>query len=165
MPDQQLIHELAAPCRIGILSDTHRELPNRVFNLFSQVQHIIHAGDIGEWDIIVALQALAPVTAVYGNCDPFSVRRHCPLRQRLKVAGIEIDVTHVPTPSPEQEPEPIKRITIFGHLHVPSIVHCGDLLCIQPGSVSRPREGEPATVALLEIPAHQSPRAEIIPLR
>jgi uncharacterized protein len=104
MPDHQLIRELAAPCRIGILSDTHRELPSQVFNLFSQVQHIIHAGDIGDWDIIVSLQALAPVTAVYGNCDPFSVRRHCPLRQRLTVAGIEIDVTHVPAPVLMQEP-------------------------------------------------------------
>ncbi|MGH7505824.1 MAG: metallophosphoesterase family protein, partial [Longimicrobiales bacterium] len=53
--------------RIGVISDTHGMLRPAVLDHFSDVSHILHAGDIGDPDILIALEAVAPVTAVWGN--------------------------------------------------------------------------------------------------
>jgi len=54
---------------IGIISDTHGFLPQSVAEAFNGVDLIIHAGDIGEPDIIAALEEIAPTIAVRGNMD------------------------------------------------------------------------------------------------
>jgi uncharacterized protein len=64
--------------RLGVISDTHGMLRPEVFEVFREVDHILHGGDIGDWDLIVELQALAPVTAVYGNTDSFDIRSRVP---------------------------------------------------------------------------------------
>ncbi len=50
--------------RLGIISDTHGKLRPEVFDVFAEVDHIIHGGDIGPADLLVELEVLAPVTAV-----------------------------------------------------------------------------------------------------
>jgi putative phosphoesterase len=55
--------------RIGLISDTHGELATPVLEIFANTDAIIHAGDIGDPDILGELQKLAPVTAVMGNVD------------------------------------------------------------------------------------------------
>ncbi|TFG45856.1 MAG: metallophosphoesterase, partial [Gemmatimonadales bacterium] len=55
--------------RLGIISDTHGLLRPEVFEVFREVDHILHAGDIGPLDILTELEAIAPVTAVFGNTD------------------------------------------------------------------------------------------------
>ena len=54
---------------IGIISDTHGTLSDSALALLAEVDHIIHAGDIGGPDILRMLSALAPTTAVLGNND------------------------------------------------------------------------------------------------
>src|SRR5579862_9625580 len=55
--------------RIGVISDTHNFLDRKVLKLFSGVDHILHAGDIGLPMIVMELEEIAPVTAVFGNTD------------------------------------------------------------------------------------------------
>ena len=54
---------------IGIISDTHGQLPDSVADAFGGVNLILHAGDIGDPDIIDALKKIAPTIAVRGNTD------------------------------------------------------------------------------------------------
>mgnify|MGYP000202345428 CR=1 FL=1 len=54
---------------IGLISDTHGRLPDEALAAMADVDHIIHAGDIGGPEILHALEALAPTTAVLGNND------------------------------------------------------------------------------------------------
>ena len=54
---------------IGIISDTHNFFDPKIPKLFSGVEHILHAGDIGLPWIIMELENIAPVTAVLGNTD------------------------------------------------------------------------------------------------
>ena len=54
---------------IGLISDTHGQLPDEALAAMADVDHIIHAGDIGGPEILHALEALAPTTAVLGNND------------------------------------------------------------------------------------------------
>ena len=49
--------------RLGVISDTHGRLRPEVFTHFDGVDRILHAGDIGDPDILVELAAIAPVTA------------------------------------------------------------------------------------------------------
>jgi putative phosphoesterase len=57
--------------KVGVISDTHGHLDPRVKDIFEQanVDHIIHAGDIGLPFLILDLEDIAPVTAVLGNTD------------------------------------------------------------------------------------------------
>ena len=54
---------------IGVISDTHGRLDPAVEEVFASVGHIIHAGDVGDEVILARLGAVAPLTAVRGNCD------------------------------------------------------------------------------------------------
>jgi putative phosphoesterase len=54
---------------IGIISDTHGRLPQSVSKAFKNTDLIIHAGDIGDPQIIEALEKIAPIRAVRGNMD------------------------------------------------------------------------------------------------
>jgi hypothetical protein len=80
--------------KIGILADTHGNLPQQLFSVFSGMDHLIHAGDVGSMDVLAELTAIAPVTAVYGNCDDFSVRRHLQSTAVLELCGFHLQIYH-----------------------------------------------------------------------
>jgi len=54
---------------IGVISDTHGLVRPQVLEILKGVELIIHAGDIGERDVLKALETIAPVKAVRGNND------------------------------------------------------------------------------------------------
>ena len=56
--------------RIGIIADTHGVLHPRVADVFANVDHIVHAGDVGGAHVLRELRKLAPVTYVLGNNAP-----------------------------------------------------------------------------------------------
>lgn len=65
--------------KIGVLADTHipkkaKELPEIIIEAFRDADHIIHAGDILNLNVIGQLEQLAPVTAAAGNIDPPELR-------------------------------------------------------------------------------------------
>ena len=71
--------------KIGVISDTHGWLDPRVEKLFAGVEHILHAGDIGDPMIELELKFIAPVTAVLGNTDlglPFPLTETVELAQK-----------------------------------------------------------------------------------
>ena len=80
--------------RLGIIADTHGLLRPEVFDVFSGVDHILHAGDVGPLSLLGELEALAPVTAVYGNTDGWDLRDRLPKVARLELDGFTIVITH-----------------------------------------------------------------------
>jgi putative phosphoesterase len=130
------------------------------------MDHIIHAGDVGDWDIITSLQTLAPVTAVYGNCDSFGMRRRLKNRESLHLEGFSLEITHIPSQDDYQFVHGTEQdIKIFGHTHDSVICHIGPVLVINPGSATRPRGQDHPTVVILELVAGEMPTAEIKFLR
>jgi putative phosphoesterase len=90
--------------RLGIISDTHGLLRPEVFDVFQGVDHILHAGDIGTLDILTALEAIAPVSAVWGNTDGFELRAKVPERLETRIEGFDFLVIHghqLGAPTPE----------------------------------------------------------------
>jgi hypothetical protein len=142
--------------KIGIISDTHGLLRPQVFDVFQGVEHILHAGDIGNLDIITELEAIAPVTAVWGNADGLEVRGRVPEVAEVELGGVRVVVIHgmqVGSPTPEKIAalHPGAGLVVFGHSHRPLIKQVGATLAVNPGSAGRRRFRDPVTVALAEI--------------
>jgi putative phosphoesterase len=142
--------------RIGIISDTHDLLRPEVFEHFAGVEHILHAGDVGDPDLLVELEAIAPLTAVWGNTDGWRLRRDLPEVARCELGGASIVVTHgqqwgSPTPERAAEAYPEADMVVFGHSHRAVIRQVGRVLAVNPGSAGPIRFGVTPTVALAEI--------------
>jgi putative phosphoesterase len=145
-----------ATVKLGIISDTHGMLRAEVFTVFEGVDHILHAGDVGDPDILTELAAFAPVTAVWGNVDAMDIRARVPEVARVELGGVSIVVVHgmqFGSPSPDKivRAYPEADLVIFGHSHRPLIERVGRTLAVNPGSAGRRRFSDPVTVALAEI--------------
>lgn len=111
--------------RIGLISDTHSHLDERVFTHFKDVDEIWHAGDVGDVSVIHQLEAFKPLRGVYGNIDGAEVRRIFPLDQKFKCGGMKIWMTHIAGPVyvyDKRIREPMRAdppdILICGHSHI-----------------------------------------------
>ncbi len=143
---------------IGLISDTHGHFDERIPELFREVEHIVHAGDIGSAEILRRLESIAPVTAVLGNND-FDPR----LREfeTVELASRRLLVHHIVDPRHPSEAlrERLLRsnpdVVIGGHTHKACSVTVGQRLFLNPGYAGRPRFGMPRSLALL----HCGPRA------
>jgi uncharacterized protein len=141
---------------IGLISDTHGLLRPEVFRAFEGVDLILHAGDIGDPDILTALEAVAPVTAVWGNTDGWEIRDLVPEVARAPIGGGEAVVVHgqqfgSPTPQRVVRAHPGAALVVFGHSHVPVIERVESTLAVNPGSAGPRRFNLPTTVALATV--------------
>ncbi len=156
--------------RLGIIADTHGHLPNSVYEAFENVDHIIHGGDIGTADVLVELEAIAPVTAVYGNVDGFDIRSRCPDVAKLELEDFYITVTHgdrfgSPTPAKLHKAFPEAEIIVFGHTHRPLLELVNKTITVMnPGSAGAPRHGWQPSVGIMELEPAIPPRARLVRL-
>lgn len=157
--------------RLGVISDTHGMLRPEVFEVFKEVDHILHAGDVGSLDILTELEAIAPVTAVFGNTDGFEVRAKVPRVAKLRLDGFDIVVTHGDqfgrgVPSEELHAAfPEADILIHGHTHIPKLELVDVVVTVMnPGGAGARRFDIPASVGILELEAGIPPRGRLVPL-
>jgi putative phosphoesterase len=156
--------------RLGVISDTHGLLRREVFDVFSNVDHIFHAGDIGSLSLLTELEALAPVTAVYGNTDDWDVRARVPKVARVQLDGFEIVVTHgdqfgSPTPEALYAAFPDAEIILFGHTHRPLLTLVDLVVTVMnPGAAGQRRFDILPSVGILELETGIPPRARLVPL-
>ncbi len=156
--------------RLGIISDTHGLLRPEVFEIFKQVDHILHGGDVGKWAILKDLEALAPVTAVYGNTDGLDLRSRLPQVATLELDGFEIVVTHgdqlgSPTPAKLCAAFPRAEVIVYGHTHRPLLELVDKTVTVMnPGGAGRPRFDLKPSVGIMELEAGIPPRARLVPL-
>jgi putative phosphoesterase len=156
--------------RLGVIADTHGLLRPEVFDLFGQVDHILHAGDVGPLELLVELEALAPVTAVYGNTDGFEVRARLPQVARVELDGFRLVVTHgdqfgSPTPEKVQQAFPDAEILVFGHTHRPLLTLVDVVVTVMnPGGAGPRRFDLPPSVGILELEPGIPPRGRLVPL-
>ena len=141
--------------RIGLISDTHGLLRPQVFEAFRGVDRILHAGDLGDADILVALETVAPVDAVFGNTDDHALRTSLPAERELTFEGHRIvlahgDVIGSPTPDGLRRHWPNADIIVYGHTHVQSIDRAG-AITINPGAAGPARFRLKPSVAILTL--------------
>ena len=131
--------------RIFVLADTHNRLPESVREMAKDADEIWHLGDVCSEAILDELRAIGPaVIVVRGNCDS---NFEWPLVRDLARGGLKFRLQHVP---PDHPPDDVD-VLLHGHTHVPRNERLGRVLFLNPGCVTRPNRGAPASVALLEI--------------
>ncbi len=156
--------------RLGIISDTHGLLRPEVFEVFRDVDRILHAGDIGPPDILTELETIAPVLAVFGNTDGFDVRARVPEILEVRIEGFDFLVVHghqlgMPTPEGLVKRWPAAEIIIYGHTHKPLLTLIDQVVTVMnPGGAGPRRFDLPASVGIMELEPGIPPRARLVPL-
>src|SRR5689334_3814589 len=107
---------------IGVISDTHGKLDEQVFDLFKGVSRIVHAGDIGDEELIWRLESLAPVIAVRGNNDAdtmcFPNERLAVINKRTFYVRHQFATIEKMTAAQQRIIEQrMPDIVVFGHSH------------------------------------------------
>ena len=148
---------------IGIISDTHGLLRPEALAALRGASQIIHAGDIGAPEILEALQALAPVSAVRGNVDRGEWAQALSATRVVEVAGVLLYCLHDRGTLDLDPAAAGLAAVISGHSHQPRIERRGGVLYINPGSAGPRRFNLPVTLARLQIVAGQA-EAELVPL-
>ena len=146
--------------RLGVISDTHGLLRPQALEALRGVERILHAGDVGSPEILDALTAIAPVTAVRGNTDHGAWAERLPPTAEIEVAGIWIHILHS---LDELDLDPRGAgfsVVIYGHTHEPLIEQRGGVLYLNPGSAGPRRFTLPVSLARLDLTA-EGPHAEL----
>jgi putative phosphoesterase len=150
--------------RIGVISDTHGLLRPEALTALTGVEHILHAGDIGNIEILEALKSIAPVTAIRGNIDNHGPCANLPATEAIELAGCLIYIIHAIADIDIKPEAAGVSLVIYGHSHNPSIDQRNKVLYLNPGSAGPRRFSKPVTVALVNIKAGR-PHAGIIDLQ
>ena len=140
----------AAP-RIGIISDTHGLLRPEALKALRGVDHILHAGDVGEPSILDALRAIAPVTAIRGNIDVGGPCSHLPDTEVVTLHGRTFYMLHDRSALDLDPAAAGFAAVIFGHSHRPAIEWRNGVLYMNPGSAGPRRFSLPISLGLLTI--------------
>jgi putative phosphoesterase len=138
--------------RIGVISDTHGLLRPEALAFLEGCDRLVHAGDVGDPDILDALSTIAPVTAVRGNVDTAPWAAALAETAVLEVEGIRIYVLHdlaqLHLPAASRV-----RVVVSGHSHKPVMERRGGVLYLNPGSAGPRRFRLPISIAEITIAA------------
>ncbi len=154
-----------------MIADTHGQLRPEVLDLFAAVDHVLHAGDLGSLEVLAALEAVAPTTAVYGNVDGFDVRARVADVARVELDGFAVVVTHGdqfghPTPEALVTAFPEAEIIVYGHTHQPLVKLVDKTVTVMnPGAAGPARFDLKPSVGIMELEPGIPPRARLVPLR
>ena len=146
---------------IGLISDTHlpdrwRKIPESVFEIFEDVDLILHAGDVGKLYVLDELAQIAPVVAVHGNDEEAETVAAMPYHQLIPAGRHRIFMSHFHYPDRQEELASRKidswhpklkwrasmgkahgaDIVIFGHSHIPMTAVVDDVMLINPGAIA-----------------------------
>jgi uncharacterized protein len=136
---------------IGVISDTHRLLRAEAVAALRGSERIIHAGDVGDPEILEQLSTIAPVTAVRGNIDKGAWARKLPETAVVELGGIAIYVLHN-LDELDLKPEAAGfAAVIYGHSHVPKLEMRDGVLHFNPGSAGPRRFKLPVSVGRLSV--------------
>ncbi|WP_437606141.1 metallophosphoesterase family protein [Sorangium sp. So ce834] len=149
--------------RIGVISDTHGLVRPEALAALAGSELILHAGDVGGPEVLAALAAIAPVTAVRGNNDRGRWADGLPERATVRVADATLFVLHdVKELGPGAGAAGYAAV-VAGHSHRPAILEQDGVLFLNPGSAGPRRFKLPLSVARL-IVRGAAVTAEIVPL-
>ncbi len=143
---------------IGVISDTHGLLRPQALEAMANVEHILHAGDVGNADILDHLRQIAPVTAIRGNIDLHGPCATLPRTEAIELGGCFIYMVHA-IEDLDLDPRAAKvDVVVYGHSHKPSVEKRGGVLYLNPGSAGPRRFSLPVTLSLLRLEAgHAAP--------
>ena len=151
------------PVVIGIISDTHGLLRAEAIEALRGSDHIIHAGDVGDPEILGKLSTIAPVTAIRGNIDKGDWARDLPETQVIELGGILIYMLHDLHQLNLKPKAAGFSVVVSGHSHVPKNEIRDGVLYFNPGSAGPQRFKLPISIGRLFV-ENGSVRGEVLEL-
>ncbi len=136
--------------RIGVISDTHGLLRPEAVHALAGCAHILHAGDVGNDEILDALRAIAPLTAIRGNVDHGGLCGNLPSTETIELDGKLIHMLHAREDLDLHPNAAGIAAVVFGHSHQPEISWADGVLYFNPGSAGPRRFNLPVTLGFLE---------------
>ena len=149
--------------KAAILSDTHGLLRAQVLDQLEEAEHLIHAGDVGDPEILDVLREIAPLTVVRGNVDRGEWAQSLPQSEAVELEGFWIYVLHDLGRLDLDPAAAGFSVVISGHSHRPDVITRGGVLYLNPGSAGPRRFHLPISMAWLYLDGGQV-RAELIDL-
>jgi len=139
------------PKLIGLISDTHGLLRPEALRALEGSDLIIHAGDVGDPEILEKLKSLAPVFAVRGNVDTAPWALALPETEAIETDLATIYVLH-DVHALDLDPAAAGfNVVVSGHSHKPGGTERDGVLFLNPGSAGPRRFDLPVTVARLRL--------------
>ena len=149
--------------RVAIVADTHSHPHPRAAELLREQKPaaILHAGDIGDLDVLDQLAQVAPVIAVRGNIDERAP--HLPDVVTIDVcageqSALRLMITHIAVYGAKLRADAAQlaaqrnaRIVVCGHSHVPFLGRDRGLTVFNPGSIGPRRMHLPIVFGMMEI--------------
>jgi hypothetical protein len=132
--------------KIGLLSDTHGHVDEKIIEFFRDCDEIWHAGDIGIIETADKISKKKPLLAVYGNIDGQDVRITYPKIQSFTCEKVRVLMTHIggyPGKYQKEMKKLIKELKpnlfISGHSHILKVIFdkSNELLHINPGAAGK----------------------------
>jgi putative phosphoesterase len=136
---------------IGVISDTHGLLRDEAVRALAGAERIIHAGDIGNPEILDALAKIAPVTAIRGNIDRDRWAQFLPLAETVEAGEASLYVLHNLAELDLNPRAAGFQAVISGHSHQPLHEVRDGVLYLNPGSAGPRRFRLPVTLARLHV--------------
>lgn len=136
---------------IGVISDTHGLVRPQALDALRGAEMILHAGDVGNSEVLEVLSAIAPVVAVRGNNDKGEWAEGLPHWEVVEVGRVSIYMLH---DLKEMDISPSRaefQVVISGHSHKPSVEDRKGVLYVNPGSAGPRRFRLPVSVARLRV--------------
>jgi putative phosphoesterase len=136
---------------IGVISDTHGLLRPEALVALAEAEHILHAGDVGDAEILDALREIAPVTAIRGNVDVSGACGELPATEMVELAGKLFYMVHSVHDLDIHPKAAGVDVVVSGHSHKPSVEMKGGVMYLNPGSAGPRRFALPVTVGLVTV--------------
>lgn len=159
--------------KIGLLSDTHGFLDDRIFEYFAEVDEVWHAGDVGNVEIIEQLEQFKPLKGVYGNIDGTEVRQIFPEYQYFECEGVKVLMTHIagkPYKYYRNAAELFKKhncdLFICGHSHILKVQFDKNInaLWMNPGACGKSGFHQVKTILRFQIDGKKIEKCEVVEL-
>lgn len=136
---------------IGVISDTHGLLRQQAVDGLKGVDHIIHAGDIGNPEILDTLRDIAPLSVVRGNTDFGAWAGELPMTTVAEVGSVSIYVIH-DILGLDLDPAAAGFVAVvFGHSHRPEMTDKTGVMFLNPGAAGPKRFDLPVSIARIEV--------------
>ncbi|MBI1183039.1 YfcE family phosphodiesterase [bacterium] len=159
--------------KIGILSDTHSYLDQRILHHLSGCDEIWHIGDFGNYEVVEKLEAIAPVRGVYGNIDGNDIRSTFGEEAVFDCEGVSVYMRHICGYPGRYNPKARMRINelrpglvLAGHSHICKVVRDPyfNHLHINPGAAGIHGFHKMRTMTLAQISAGKVAELKVVEL-
>ena len=159
--------------RIGLLSDTHGFLDEKVFEYFKDCDEVWHAGDFGE-GVVDKLKGIKSIKGVYGNIDDQKVRHEFPEQLVFTCEQVKVMMRHIGGSPPNYNPETRKELAnhkpqlfISGHSHILKVIYDDKINClhINPGAAGKQGWHKVRTIIRFVIDGSDIKNCEVIELK